>query len=67
VPKPVRRDSVAWKSQNPDKNMEAIVGLTLKDALPLLENKGYRVKYSGFGKVKSYELLNKNLVALILK
>ncbi len=47
--------------------MEAIVGLTLKDALPLLENKGYRVKYSGFGKVKSYELLNKNLVALTLK
>ncbi len=67
VPKPIKRDSVEWKSKNPDKNIEAIVGLTLKDALPLLENKGYKVKYSGFGKVQSYEIINKYLVALTLK
>ncbi|MFC3811645.1 penicillin-binding transpeptidase domain-containing protein [Lacihabitans lacunae] len=60
-------DSLAWKSTNPDKNIEELMGMSLKDALPLLENKGYRVKYSGFGKVRGYSFVGKNIVALVLK
>jgi cell division protein FtsI (penicillin-binding protein 3) len=66
-PKLVKTDSVAWESKNPDKSLESIKGLSLKDALPLLENKGFRVRYSGFGKVKTYSLVGKNMVALVLQ
>ena len=65
-PKAIKRDSVVWKSKNPDKTLEDIIGLSFKDALPILENKGYRVRYSGFGKVKSYAIVGKNIIALVL-
>jgi cell division protein FtsI (penicillin-binding protein 3) len=57
---------VTWKSKNPDKNLDAIVGLSLKDVLPILENKGYKVAYHGLGKVKSYTVMNARNVSLIL-
>ncbi|HLO44816.1 MAG TPA: penicillin-binding transpeptidase domain-containing protein [Leadbetterella sp.] len=66
-PRVVKSDSVVWESKNPDKGLEFIKGLSLKDALPLLENKGLKVKYSGFGKVKGYSMIGKNIVALVLQ
>jgi cell division protein FtsI (penicillin-binding protein 3) len=42
-------------------------GLTLRDALPLLENRGYRVRYSGVGKVTEYGLVGDKLVAISLR
>ena len=65
-PKAIKMDSVVWKSKNPEKTLEDIIGLSFKDALPILENKGYRVRYSGFGKVKSYAIVGKNIIALVL-
>jgi len=49
-----------------------VVGMTLKDALPLLENKGLKVKYSGSGRVASQsknpgsELLIGSTIKLVL-
>jgi cell division protein FtsI (penicillin-binding protein 3) len=66
-PRIVRQDSVVWETKNIDKNIEAVKGLSLKDALPLLENKGFKVKYSGIGRVKAYSMVGKNIVALVLQ
>lgn len=66
-PRIVRQDSVVWETKNIDKNIEAVKGLSLKDALPLLENKGFKVKYSGIGRVKDYSMVGKNIVALVLQ
>lgn len=66
-PKVLKRDSVAWQSKNIEKDISEVRGLTLKDALPILENKGFRVKYSGFGKVKDFYMESKNVVALVLQ
>lgn len=66
-PRVVKSDSVVWESKNTDKSLESIKGLSLKDALPLLENQGLKVKYSGFGKVKGYSMIGKNIVALVLQ
>lgn len=66
-PRAITSDSVVWERRNPDNNLESIKGLSLKDALPLLENKGFKVKYSGGGKVKDYSLIGKNMVALVLQ
>jgi cell division protein FtsI (penicillin-binding protein 3) len=63
----VKQDSVVWETKNLDKNIEAVKGLSLKDALPLLENKGFKVKYSGIGRVKAYSMVGKNIVALVLQ
>jgi cell division protein FtsI (penicillin-binding protein 3) len=57
---------VTWKSKNPDKNLQEILGLSLKDALPILENKGFKVAFRGLGKVKSYSVINARNVSLIL-
>lgn len=67
TPRVVKHDSVVWEVKNPDRNLESIKGLSLKDALPLLENKGFKVKYSGIGKVKGYTMIGKNIVALVLQ
>jgi cell division protein FtsI (penicillin-binding protein 3) len=66
-PKMYKNDSIAWQSTKADKKIEDLVGMTLKDALPMLENKGYRVSYSGLGKIKNYSLIGKNSIDLILK
>lgn len=56
--------SVEWKKVKTD--FSALIGMSLKDALPLLENKGYRVKYNGYGKIKQYNLVSRNQIALVL-
>jgi cell division protein FtsI (penicillin-binding protein 3) len=66
-PRVVKDDSVVWETKKMDKSLESIKGLSLKDALPLLENKGFRVRYSGFGRVKTYTIIGKNIVALVLQ
>jgi cell division protein FtsI (penicillin-binding protein 3) len=59
-------DSVKWETKNTNSGVGDLIGMTLKDALPVLENKGYKVKYSGFGKIKGYSMIQKNVVALVL-
>lgn len=66
-PKIENGNPAIWKSKNADKNIENIIGLNLKDALPLLENKGYSVRFSGMGKVKSYSFIGKNALSLNLQ
>ncbi len=58
--------TLEWKKVNEKENLSAIVGMSLKDALPLLENKGYKVKYQGVGKVKDYSVAARNTVSLVL-
>ncbi len=58
--------SVVWTSKNVDKDMKGILGLSLKDAMPILENKGYKVAYHGLGKVKKYTVVNARNVSLVL-
>ncbi len=58
--------SVLWTAKNIDQDMKGIVGLSLKDVLPILENKGYKVAYQGLGKVKAYTVLNARNVSLVL-
>ena len=66
-PKIVNKNSMIWQVKNVEKDINQIRGLTLKDALPILENMGFRVKYSGFGKVKDFYMESKNVVALELQ
>lgn len=63
----IKNDSIKWVSNKTENGVEGLIGMTLKDALPVLENKGYKVRYAGFGKVKEYSLIGKNVVALVLK
>ncbi len=62
-----KNDSIKWISNKTENGAEDLIGMTLKDALPVLENRGYKVRYAGFGKVKEYSLIGKNVVALVLK
>ncbi len=62
-----KNDSVKWISNKTENGAEDLIGMTLKDALPVLENRGYKVRHAGFGKVKEYSLIGKNVVALVLK
>src|SRR5690606_3905562 len=49
---------IAWKANKVDnlKVVPDVMGMTLRDALYILENKGLRVQYSGHGRVKSQSL-----------
>ena len=60
-------DSVYWKPIKETDGLPDVTGMTLKDALPLLENKGYSVRHQGFGKVTEYSLVSTGLVSLVLK
>ncbi|AWV99528.1 penicillin-binding transpeptidase domain-containing protein [Arcticibacterium luteifluviistationis] len=59
-------DSVYWKPIKATGGVPNVSGMTLKDALPILENKGYVVRHQGFGKVAEYGLVNSGVVNLIL-
>ncbi|MGR3811058.1 penicillin-binding transpeptidase domain-containing protein [Jiulongibacter sp. NS-SX5] len=61
----VKNDSLIWKKLNEDDGMPNVRGMTLRDALPLLENKGYTVRHRGLGKVKDYALSG-STVSLVL-
>lgn len=61
-----KNDSVYWKPIKETDGIPNVSGMTLKDALPILENKGYVVRHRGFGKVADYGLVNSGVVNLIL-
>jgi cell division protein FtsI (penicillin-binding protein 3) len=61
------QDSIYWKTIKDSDGIPDIYGMTLRDALPLLENKGYNVRHKGFGKVDNYALLSTGVVSLVLK
>ena len=64
----VKGSSIIWrKTKETNKNIPDLSGMTLRDALFLLENMGYRVRYSGLGKVASYGVVDRNVVSLVLK
>ncbi|WP_028667986.1 penicillin-binding transpeptidase domain-containing protein [Runella zeae] len=49
-------EGVKWENRDADPNkLPNLKGMTLRDALYLLENHGFKVKYQGKGKVASYE------------
>jgi cell division protein FtsI (penicillin-binding protein 3) len=55
----VAKDSIGLTMQNRvvgDKNIPSVVGMGLKDAIYLLENRGCRVRVEGVGKVRSQSL-----------
>ncbi len=61
-------NSVAWrKIENADKDLPNMTGMTLRDAMHILENKGFRVRYSGLGKVADFAIVQPKVVALVLK
>lgn len=54
----IANNSIAWRSIDSGKNLVPDVrGMTLKDALYILENKSLKVKYSGSGRVLEQSLL----------
>ncbi|MBX2951624.1 MAG: penicillin-binding protein 2 [Leadbetterella sp.] len=50
-PAAVDKDSVVWVSRAVDGDLQNLIGLTLRDALPVLENKNYVVRHTGFGRI----------------
>lgn len=61
-------NSVAWrKIEDENKDLPNISGMTLRDAMHILENKGFRVRYSGLGKVAEFAIVQPKVVALVLK
>ncbi|MGY6522577.1 MAG: penicillin-binding protein [Mongoliitalea sp.] len=49
--------SIQWQTRpNPEKLVPDVSGMTLRDALYVLENKGLRVMYQGKGKVKDQSI-----------
>jgi cell division protein FtsI (penicillin-binding protein 3) len=61
--------SVTWQKIPDQKNnlLPDLNGMTLRDALYILENKGYRVRHSGFGKVADFGFVDGNIVGLTLR
>ena len=51
-------DGLSWRTHSPKKEdvLPDLRGMTLKDALYLLENKGFAVQWSGRGRVRSQSL-----------
>jgi cell division protein FtsI (penicillin-binding protein 3) len=62
----VHNDSLVWKTVNQTEKLPNVLGMTLRDALPVLENRGYVVRHQGIGKVRSYSLTNNGTVHLVL-
>ncbi len=55
-----------WKKIKENTPLPDVVGMTLKDALPLLENKGFAVKHTGLGKVSNYSIAENKTIWLTL-
>lgn len=51
MPATVGKDSVVWVARAVEGDLNNLIGLTLRDALPLLENDKYKVHHSGFGRI----------------
>ena len=61
-------NSVVWrKIEDADKDLPNLAGMTLRDAIHILENKGFRVRYSGLGKVIEFAIVQPKVVALVLR
>ena len=61
-------NSVAWrKIEDTDNDIPNLAGMTLRDAMHILENKGFKVRYSGLGKVADFAIVQPKVVALVLK
>jgi cell division protein FtsI (penicillin-binding protein 3) len=59
-------NSITWANRDSDPNkIPNLKGMSLRDALYLLENHGFKVSYQGKGKVKSYEYKS-GVCALVL-
>ncbi len=59
--------NVRWASMDKNPNgVPKLKGMSLRDALYLLENNGFKVRYKGVGKVFDYEKVD-NVFTLILK
>jgi cell division protein FtsI (penicillin-binding protein 3) len=53
----IANNSISWRSMDSGKDLVPDVhGMTLKDALYILENKSLKVKYSGMGRVKEQSI-----------
>ena len=52
----IENNGVVWRKVDENEALPNVNGMTLKDALPILENKGYAVRINGIGKVKEYTL-----------
>lgn len=65
-PATVGRDSLVWVSQAVDDDLRNLIGLTLRDALPVLENKNYKVNHTGFGRIADVSLSGRQ-VNLVLR
>jgi cell division protein FtsI (penicillin-binding protein 3) len=61
-------NSIVWKKvKDESKDLPNVGGMTLRDAMHILENKGFRVRYSGLGKVAEFAIIQPKVVALVLK
>jgi cell division protein FtsI (penicillin-binding protein 3) len=61
-------NSVIWrKLESQSEELPNVKGMTLRDATHLLENKGFKVRYSGIGKVAEYAIVEARTINLILK
>ena len=61
------KEGVKWENRDADPNkIPNLKGMTLRDALYLLENHGFKVSYTGKGKVVEYEY-KAGAYSLILK
>ncbi|MCR9063446.1 MAG: penicillin-binding transpeptidase domain-containing protein [Cytophagales bacterium] len=62
----VKNDSLIWKELDDEESIPNVIGMTLRDALPVLENKGFSVRHKGLGKVEDYTLISSGVVSLTL-
>ena len=61
-------NSIVWKKvKDESKDLPNVGGMTLRDAMHILENKGFKVRYSGLGKVAEFAIIQPKVVALVLK
>jgi cell division protein FtsI (penicillin-binding protein 3) len=60
-------NSIAWRKVSDNTDVPNVEGMTLRDAIYLLENKGYKVKYSGLGKVANVSLEQPKTISLVLQ
>ncbi|MCD8538871.1 MAG: hypothetical protein LRY55_03220, partial [Leadbetterella sp.] len=66
APATVGKDSVVWVARGVEGDLRNLIGLTLRDALPVLENKNYIVQHTGFGRIADISLEGRR-VHLVLR
>jgi cell division protein FtsI (penicillin-binding protein 3) len=66
-PTVVKKDSVVWVEGKVEGSFDHLIGMTLRDALPILENKSYIVRHAGMGRIAEVNTEGKNIVKLVLR